>query len=441
MSSSYDGVLVRRLVAEVGEGLSLRDEQDEAAGRPSLSGEDRRMLARNLVRTQLAILEVERFERSSPGLSEDEARQLSTAVINRLFGLARLQDYIDDADNTDIFVNGSDRVFLRRRDGRIVVAAPIADSDDEFIDIIQAQARRGRHEHRWDLASPELNMQLPSGDRLHGIMGVATRPAVSIRRHNFGISRLEQLIELGTASESLFHLLRAMVLARLNILVAGGTGAGKTTLLRCLINEIPPDQRLVTVEDSLEIGLSRFQDRHPNYVELEAREANVEGVGEVTMHSLVRAGLRMGPDRVIVGEIRGAEVVPMLLAMSQGNDGSMSTLHADSSAGVFPRLQMYMAMTPERFSIEAANLMTANAVDIVVHVSQLGTNERVITSIREVTGTEGGLVTSHEVFAPDPTGRATPAYNFSEITMARLLRAGLDQRFLLHSEASRWAYQ
>jgi Flp pilus assembly CpaF family ATPase len=146
----------------------------------------------------------------------------------------------------------------------------------------------------------------------------------------------------------------------------------------------------------------------------------------------------MGPDRVIVGEIRGAEVVPMLLAMSQGNDGSMSTLHADSSAGVFSRLQMYMAMTPERFSIEAANLMTANAVDVVVHVSQLSDNERVVTSVREVTGTEGGLVTSHEVFAPDLTGRATPAYNFSDHTMARLVGAGFDRRFLVHSGASRW---
>jgi Flp pilus assembly CpaF family ATPase len=146
----------------------------------------------------------------------------------------------------------------------------------------------------------------------------------------------------------------------------------------------------------------------------------------------------MGPDRVIVGEIRGAEVVPMLLAMSQGNDGSMSTLHADSSAGVFSRLQMYMAMTPERFSIEAANLMTANAVDVVVHVTQLATNERVVTSIREVTGTEGGVVTSHETFAPDRSGRAVPAYSFSEVGVGRLVRAGLDPRFLTPSIASNW---
>ena len=249
-------------------------------------------------------------------------------------------------------------------------------------------------------------MRLPSGDRLHAIAWVSGRPSVSIRRHNFDISRLKQLIGLGTVSEALFHFLQAAVRARFNVIVAGGTGAGKTTLLRCLINEIPATERIITVEDSLEIGLEHFADLHPNHVDLEAREANLEGVGEFPMHRLVRSGLRMQPDRVIVGEVRGAEALPMMLAMSQGNDGSMCTIHADSSLGVFNRLQMYMAMTPERFDVEVTNLMIANAVHFIVHLGRLDTNERVVTSVREITGADGALVTSNEVYAPDTTGRA-----------------------------------
>ena len=439
MSRARNSEFVRRLMAEVGEKLSERDAADEGAGRPAMGNEDRRMFARSLIQDALATIDVERLEQAQDRLDRDEASQLVTAVINRLFGLGRLQDYIDDLTNTDIYVNGAGSVHLKRRDGTSVEAEPVVDTDGELIEMIQTAARRGRHEQRWDPASPELNMQLPSGDRLHAIAWVAGRPSVSVRRHNFDIHRLKQLIDLGTINESLFHLLQAMVLARLNIIVAGGTGAGKTTLLRCLINEVPPDQRIVTVEDNLEIGLGHFEHLHRNYVELEAREANVEGVGEFTMHGLVKAGLRMGPDRVIVGEIRGQEVVPMLLAMSQGNDGSMSTLHADSSAGVFSRIQMYMAMTPERFTPEAANLMMANAVDVIVHISRLSSNDRVVTSIREVTGAEGAIVSSNEIFAPDHTGRAVPSYQMQDSTMARLVAAGFDPRFLAPGEASRWA--
>ena len=148
------------------------------------------------------------------------------------------------------------------------------------------------------------------------------------------------------------------------------------------------------------------------------------------MHRLVRSGLRMQPDRVIVGEVRGAEALPMMLAMSQGNDGSMCTIHADSSLGVFTRLQMYMAMTPERFDVEVTNLMIANAVHFVVHLARLDTNERVVTSVREITGADGPMVTSNEVYAPDQTGRARPRFALTDHSRARLERAGFDDAWL-----------
>ena len=437
---TYDTALVQQVFEQVGGRLNDRDEADAAAGRRPLSTADRRQLARSEVQRMVTELDVERLEAGRPTLTGAEVESLTTAVINRLFGLARLQDYIDDDQNTDIFVNGPDRVHLRRRDGTVIQGEPVADSVEELIDMIQTEARRGRHEQRWDPAAPELNMQLASGDRLHAIAWVSTRPSISIRRHNFELYRLNQLIGFGTLNEALFQFLRAAVLARLNLIVAGGTGAGKTTLLRCLINEIPPDQRLVTVEDNLELGVSNFEELHPNYVELEAREANTEGVGEVTMHDLVKSGLRMGPDRVIVGEIRGAEVVPMLLAMSQGNDGSMSTLHADSSEGVFRRIQMYLAMAPERGDWAAANLLTSNAVDLIVHIARLRDNQRVITSIREVTGIEGesSIPASNEIFSPDANGKAVPTNTMSDKLLDRLLQVGFDPRWLQPSTATSW---
>ena len=425
-----DSVLVARLHAGVGEQLEDHDAVDETAGRGPLGRDDRRQLARQLLVQQLGVLDAERMAEGRLPVTDGEARELSTAVLNRLFGLGRLQDYIDDPRWTDIHANGCDEVWLTAQDGGVVQGDPVADNDAELIELIQTQARRGRSEQRWDPAAPELDMQLPTGDRLHAIAWVSGRPSVSIRRHNFDIGSLKQLIGYGTIPESLWHLLRAMVLARFNVIIAGGTGAGKTTLLRCLINEVPAKERIITVEDSLEIGLDQYAGLHPNRVDLEAREANVEGVGEFPMHRLVRSGLRMQPDRVIVGEVRGAEVLPMMLAMSQGNDGSMCTIHADSSVGVFTRLQMYMAMTPERFSVEVTNLMIANAVHFIVHLARLDSNDRVVTSVREISGAEGPVVMSNEIFGPDETGRASPRFPLQDQTLTRLERVGFDARWL-----------
>jgi len=221
------------------------------------------------------------------------------------------------------------------------------------------------------------------------------------------------------------------VRARKNLMVCGDTGAGKTTLLRALAAEIPPEERLVTIEDALELGLDRFPEVHPDVVALEAREPNVEGEGEVTQAELVRWALRMSPDRVLVGEVRGDEVLPMLNAMSQGTDGSMCTLHASSSAGAFGKLAAYAVQAPERLPLEATNLLVANAVHFVVFLAHdRRTGRRTVASVREVTGAEGPLVASNEVFRPGPGSRAMPAAPLQAATLEQLVDAGLDPGLL-----------
>jgi Flp pilus assembly CpaF family ATPase len=189
-----------------------------------------------------------------------------------------------------------------------------------------------------------------------------------------------------------------MVRARRNVVIAGGTGSGKTTLLRALINEVPPAERIVTIEDAYELGLEHFSERHPDYDALQSRSANIEGEGEVTLADLTRMALRMDPDRVIVGEVRGAEAFPMLMAMSQGNNGSMCTMHADGTRSVFPKLAAYMAMASTGLPVETVNVLVASALHFVVFIENHEGRRR-IASIREVVDTDGNNIVSNEIVA------------------------------------------
>jgi Flp pilus assembly CpaF family ATPase len=247
-------------------------------------------------------------------------------------------------------------------------------------------------------------------------MDVSHRPVLSIRRHRLVRVFLRNLVELGAIDAGLEAFLAALVRARKNLIIAGGTGAGKTTMLRALLNEVPPEERLVTIENAFELGLHEpgLADLHPNVAALEAREANVEGEGEITMAELVRAGLRMNPSRVIVGEVLGDEIVSMLEAMSQGNDGSMGTIHATSSAYVWRRMAMYAAKSAMRLPAEVTYQVIDGAIDFVVFIAQRderaigGPLRRFVSSVREVTGAEGQQVITNEVYRPGPDGRAVP---------------------------------
>ncbi len=213
-------------------------------------------------------------------------------------------------------------------------------------------------------------------------------------------------------SREVASFLRAAVRARKNIMIAGATNSGKTTLLRALANEIPPVERLITVERSMELGLDSFEDLHPNVVAFEERLPNSEGLGGVSMAELVRRSLRMNPSRVIVGEVLGDEIVTMLNAMSQGNDGSLSTIHANSSMEVFNRIATYALQSEENLPVEATHMLIAGSINFVVFLRSRneyetgGSLQRAIESIREVTGVDGRVLSS-EVFAPNDVGAAT----------------------------------
>jgi Flp pilus assembly CpaF family ATPase len=436
---TVDQVLVARIHRAVGEALTQRHATDEAARRPRMARADERALSRKLIADELQRAARDAYASGGRALTASDDALVADAVFDRLHGLAGIQPLLDDPEIRDIHISGADGVWITRRDGRKERAPSVAAGDEELIELIATAARRiGRSERRWDYAHPELNLQLPNGDRLHALMAVTGRPTITIRRHDFRLHRLEELFELGVTDDVMTEFLGAAVRAKRNVIVAGGTGTGKTTMLRCLINEIDRHERIITIEDSLEIGLEHFVDLHPDQETIESRDPNTEGVGEFSMSDGVRAALRMDPDRVIVGEVRGAEVLPMLLAMSQGNDGSMCSIHADSSKGVFGRLAMYAAMTRERLDPDVTNLLVANAIDLIVHVGWVGGVRRV-SSVREVTGiVESGHVASNELWRPGRDGRGLPASPPSVDTLDALVDAGFD-RHRLTQASGRWA--
>ncbi len=413
----------------VSAGLAERIRADEQAGRPSLGHQDRRDMAEKLAAE--AADEHAAAELANPseaGLIPDEVeRRVIALVLDEVFGMGGLQPLLADPDIENVNINGCDQVFVRYADGRRAQLPPVATSDAELIDLVRSlAARSGVEERRFDRGSPGVSVELPDGSRMFAVMAVTGRPAVAIRRHRFQHVTLSGLRELGTIDAGLEELLGAMVRARLNILVCGGTAIGKTTMLRGLASAIPPEERLITVEDAFELALDR-DPQHPDVVALQAREANVEGEGAISQTDLVRWALRMSPDRVVVGEVRGPEVVPMCNAMSQGNDGSMATLHASTSQGAFTKLASYAAQGVERLPLEATNLLVASALHVVVHLAEARDDKtRVVSSIREVVDADDKQVISNEVYRPGPDARAVPGVPLRTETVDRLVEVGFD---------------
>jgi Flp pilus assembly CpaF family ATPase len=422
--------VVKRLRGEVGDRLAEQRRLDAAAGIPPMTSEDERQFARALIAQVLEDHARSEITAGRAPSNAQEEEELAAAIHAALFGVGRLQPLLEDQQIENIDINGCDRVFLGYADGREVLGEPVAESDDELVDLIQALAAySGLSSRPFDTANPQLDLRLPDGSRLSAVMDVTLRPAVSIRRARMGKVFLADLVGNGTLLPEAAAFLAAAADARKNIMIAGATNAGKTTLLRAIANQIPPGERLITVERALELGIDHFPELHPNAVALEERLPNMEGQGAISMAELVRRSLRMNPSRVIVGEVLGDEIVTMLNAMTQGNDGSLSTIHSNSSLEVFNRISTYAIQAAERLPVEATHMLIAGAIDFVVFIekrneySRGGRLRRFISSIREVTGIDGRVLSS-EVFSPGPDGRAVPHAPVS--CMAELAEHGYD---------------
>ncbi|MDT0547708.1 CpaF family protein [Streptomyces lonegramiae] len=407
--------------------LAAYADEREAAGLPPEDDAQRRATTQRLVEEELAARARAALAQGSLAFDRAAEERIAQSVTDALFGTGSLERLLADESVENICVNGCDTVWIRRADGAWRAGPAVAASDAELVEMVRTLAASVEgEERRFDRGVPRLNVQLPDGSRLFAVMAVTGRVSLSVRRHRFPAASMEDLVSLGVCDEPMAAFLSALVRARKNIIIGGGTNVGKTTVLRAFASQIPPAERLITIEDTFELGLDTNAAAHPNVVAMQAREPNIEGQGAIDQAELVRWGLRMSPDRVIVGEIRGSEVIPMCNAMSQGNDGSLSTIHASTSRGVFTKLAAYAAQAPERLSLEATNLLVASAVHFVVHLGWDTEGRRAIDSVREVVDADGPQLVSNEIYRPGPDGRAVPATPLRTETLHDLIAAGLD---------------
>ncbi len=377
-----------------------------------------------------------------PASAGGELDRLARAVHDQRYGLGPLSDYLRDPQVENVDVNGCDQVWVTYASGERVAGPPVAASDEALTSMIRTWATRGGQTARdFSAAAPLVNVALIGGARLTATMSVTPRPCVSLRRHGQADISLARLVQLGSIDTTIAAFLSAAVRSRCNIIVTGGVNAGKTTMLRALASEIPPDERVATLESEYELYLHELG-QHPDVIAFEAREPNSEGVGAITLHDLVAHALRHNPRRIIVGEVRRDEIMPMLEAMNSGQDGSMCTLHANSPAEAFDRILILGLRGGLALAERAIHILVGMAVDLIVHVRRGydGTRTvRFVTEILEVMppgDTERPAV--NRLFLPDPaTGRACAAHTPSPGMLSRLTAVGFDIGLLDQHQARR----
>ena len=360
-------------------------------------------------------------------LSRQEREQIIVEVQHETFGLGPIEPLMQDPSISDVLVNGPKHVYIERR-GKIERTKVIFRDNAHLLQVIdRIVSAVGR---RIDESSPMVDARLADGSRVNAIIPplALDGPVLSIRRFAADPYKMADLIEFGTLTPALAEFIRAAVQARLNVLVSGGTGAGKTTLLNVLSNAIPNNERIVTIEDSAELQL---QQEH--VVRLETRPPNIEGAGAVTQRDLVRNALRMRPDRIVVGEVRGAEVLDMLQAMNTGHDGSLSTVHANSARDALSRLETMVMMSGLSLPLRAMRDYISSALDMVVHVGRLSDGTRKVLRVAEISGMEEEVVTTQDIFmfqqeGITEDGRVRGFHRATGIRpkfMDRLVRAGI----------------
>jgi pilus assembly protein CpaF len=326
-------------------------------------------------------------------LPAPEKERLCREIRNELLGYGPLEPLLADNDINDILVNRWDKVYVERR-GKLEPAAIRFTDNAHLLKIIEKIASGvGR---RIDESCPMVDARLPDGSRVNAIIPplALDGPALSIRKFAHIPITVDDLIRLGTITEAMAEALQGMVQARLNILISGGTGTGKTTFLNVLSSFIPNDERIITIEDSAELQL---QQEH--VVRLETRPPNLEGQGEVTQRDLVRNALRMRPERIILGEVRGGEALDMLQAMNTGHDGSLATIHANSPRDALTRLETMVSMTGLNLPERAARQQISSAINVVLQLARLSDGSRKMMHLYEIVGMEGDMITMQEIFS------------------------------------------
>ena len=331
-------------------------------------------------------------------LNLNEKEQLYREIQDEVLGLGSLEPFLQDPTVSDILVNTYKQIYVERF-GKIEATEARFKDDTHMRKIIdKIVSSVGR---RIDESCPMVDARLADGSRVNAIIPplAIDGPMLSIRRFSVDPLEMEDMISLKTVIPEIGELIKGVIKARLNILISGGTGSGKTTMLNVFSRFIPEDERIITIEDSAELQL-----KQEHVIRLETRPQNVEGKGEVTQRDLMRNSLRMRPDRIIVGEVRGAEVLDMLQAMNTGHDGSITTIHANSPRDALMRMETLMAITGLNITVEAVRRYISSALDIIIHLARLVDGSRKLISFQEITGMEGNIITMQEIFSFEQTG-------------------------------------
>jgi pilus assembly protein CpaF len=338
------------------------------------------------------------LEEESAPLNLEQRRRVLKHIEDEVMGLGPLEPLLADKKVADILVNGANQVYVERR-GRMELTDVKFNDDAHLLHIIdRIVSSVGR---RVDESSPMVDARLKDGSRVNAIIPplAIDGPTLSIRRFAVERLKMEELIAYGSINQAAADVLKAVVAGRLNVLISGGTGAGKTTLLNVLSGFIPPTERIITIEDSAELQLQQ-----PHVVRLETRPPNIEGKGEINQRDLVRNSLRMRPDRIVLGEVRGSEALDMLQAMNTGHDGSLTTVHANTPRDALGRVESMVSMSGINFPTKVLREQISSAIDVVVQIARHEDGKRRVTSIQEINGMEGDIITMSELFRFDRRG-------------------------------------
>lgn len=331
-------------------------------------------------------------------VNDQERLQLVRDIQNEVLGLGPLEPLLADQTVSDILVNTAGQIYVERRGKLELTDIRFADNDHLLKIIDKIVSRIGR---RVDESSPMVDARLPDGSRVNAIIPplAIDGPVLSIRRFSVKPLQMQDLLNFKSLTEGMGQVLQALVAAKVNILISGGTGSGKTTLLNVMSCAIPASERIITIEDAAELQLQQI-----HVVRLETRPPNIEGRGEVTQRALVRNALRMRPDRIIVGEVRGGEALDMLQAMNTGHEGSMTTIHANTPRDALTRLENMVGMAGINLPPKVMRQQISSAIAVVIQISRLSDGKRRIVSIQELTGLEADMMTMQEIFTYEQTG-------------------------------------